>query len=103
VLTGALLTEVSDLRDIPVLSNWAPEIVMMSPFAVILSMFGEMISPHFPTDTSTAPFYLFHYVLMAIALVIIHRRNGKLRATYLTPPTSMPMHAPSDSTLAAQA
>jgi hypothetical protein len=75
---------------------------MMSPFAVILSMFGEMISPHFPADTSTAPCYLFHYVLLAIALVIIHRRSGKLRATYLTPPVSIPVNAPNDSTLAAQ-
>jgi hypothetical protein len=86
LLIGAMALELRELRDIPVLSDWAPELMMMSPFVMISWLFSEFVSPQFPADISTAPFYLFHYVLLSIALIGIHRRSGKVRATYLTPP-----------------
>jgi hypothetical protein len=86
LLIGAMLIEIRDLRDIPVLSDWAPELMMMSPMVLITSLFGEFVTNNFPADTSTAPFYLFHYALLSIALIGIHRRSGKVRGTYLTPP-----------------
>jgi len=86
LLIGAMALELRELRDIPIVTEWAPELMMMSPFVFVSTLFSEQVSPQFPADTSTVPFYLFHYVLLSLALIGIHRRSGKVRETYLTPP-----------------
>jgi len=82
---GVLFLEAPDLRDSPVVQEWAPLVAMVSPIIMVMYQFNEMGS-QFPSDVSTMPFYLVHYILLAVALVGIQRRSARLRAMSLTGP-----------------
>jgi hypothetical protein len=44
------------------------------------------MGPRFPSDVSTAPFYVVHGVLLGLTLFEIRRRGRKVRAMYLAEP-----------------
>jgi hypothetical protein len=80
-----LFLDVPELRDVPILSEAAPVVGMVSPFMVFLHLFHEL-GPRFPSGASTAPFYVAHGVLLSAALFEIRRRGRKLRTMYLAGP-----------------
>jgi hypothetical protein len=85
VFFAMMFLEVPELRDVPLFAEWAPSLAMVSPFTVELHLFNEM-GPRFPSDVSTAPFYVVHGVLLALALFEIRRRGRRVRAMYLAEP-----------------
>jgi hypothetical protein len=87
LVVAMLFLEVFELRDLPLVAEWAPVLAMASPVTVIMSLFNEMGS-RFPRDASTAPFYVVHGILLVIALFGIHRRGRRLRVLYLPDSTT---------------
>jgi hypothetical protein len=85
VFFAMMFLEVPDLREIPLFSEWAPRLAMVSPVTVELCLFHEM-GPRFPSDVSTAPFYVVHGILLGWTLFEIRRRGRKVRAMYLAEP-----------------
>jgi hypothetical protein len=85
MLFAMLFHDVQELRDIPILSEGAPAVAMVSPFMVTMYLFNE-INPQFASSLSTAPFHLAHGVLLVAALFEIRRRGRKLRTMYLAGP-----------------
>ena len=84
ILTTFFL-ELSELRRIQLFADGAPLLAMASPFTVIIFLFNE-IGSQFPRDTSTAPFYVVHGVLLGFTILGIRRRGRKLREMYLPGP-----------------
>jgi hypothetical protein len=85
VFFAMMFLEVPDLREIPLFSEWAPRLAMVSPITVELCLFHEM-GPRFPRDVSTVPFYVVHGILLGWTLFEIRRRGQKVRAMYLAEP-----------------
>ena len=80
-----IVEETPELRTMPAVQQTAHVSAMISPFFVMLNLFGEIGGP-FPEDLSTLPFYVAHFLLLALMLVVIWRRSPKLRAKYLDVP-----------------
>jgi hypothetical protein len=85
VFVGMLFLEVPELRDVPLCAEWSPRLAMVSPVMVELYLFNEL-GPRFPSDVSTAPFYLVHGILLGLTLLEIRRRGRVLRGMYLAAP-----------------
>jgi len=83
---AVLFFEVPLLRNTPVLSDMAPTIAMISPFALIMVLFNEF-GPPLRGDVSTVPFYVAHGLLLVLMIVLTRRRGPKLRQTYLETPS----------------
>jgi len=82
ILCGTLFLEVSELREIHVISDHAPTIMLISPFSAVVLLFNEL-GPAFPADLSTAPFFVVHGVFGCAILGLIHRRSRNVRPDYL--------------------
>jgi hypothetical protein len=85
LLFAVLFMEVAELRSIPVISEWAPTLSMISPFAVFLHLTNDMGS-RFPTDVSSAAFYVSHSIIFCLTVLAIRRRGRKVRQMYLEAP-----------------
>lgn len=66
------------------LADFAPTLIMMSPIGVLAQLFSEM---RLPPETSAAPFFVVHGVLIVLALLAMRRAGRSLRSLYLTSPS----------------
>lgn len=82
VILGAMFDEIAEMRQIPGISDWIPTLVIISPFAVMMSRFNEMGS-HFTDELSTASFFIVHGVMIAAVLWGVRRQGRRLRRSYL--------------------
>ena len=82
IFFAMLFLEVPQLRRVELFSDWAPVAAMASPLTVLMVLFNEM-GARFPSEISTAPFYLGHGVLLGATVLEIRRRGRKLREEYL--------------------
>lgn len=85
VFFGMMFLEVPELRDVQPFAAWAPQLAMVSPVTVEMSLFNEMGS-RFPRGVSPAPFYVVHGLLLGLMLLAIRRRGRSLRELYLAGP-----------------
>lgn len=85
LFTGALFAEIPQLRQFTLLTRGAASLAMVSPLTVIMSLFAELGS-QFPRNISTVPFYVFHLLLIALAVFTTARRGRALRLLYPAEP-----------------
>ena len=80
---AVLIVNVPEVGGFMQLADYAPMILMTSPYPVFVYLIQGQLGPRFPKNPSTVPFYVFHGLLLALMLRAIRRRSRKLRQAYL--------------------
>jgi hypothetical protein len=85
LFVAMVIHEIPELQSVQLFVDWAPTLAMASPLTVIINLLNGMW-PGFPSDASSAPFFVVHCVLLGLAILGIRRRGRQLRTMYLTGP-----------------
>ena len=82
LFVGIAISEVRELRELPMVVYWGPLLAMVSPLSVLGHLLGEM-GRYFPRDASTLPFYVAHVPALLLLSWFLIRRERKLKTEYL--------------------